>query len=183
MVDMAAEHPFILGPAVQAARGCIPAMGREADARKVLIEQQKDLLRRGELGRPCARALHRLLGLVIGYGYQSWRALAGLACIVALAAAFGFAAGHIHVQEDRYAATHTAATAHPGSPCSKVEQLGLGMHLALPVIKTGTTEHCDLDSSSRAGQILTAMGWVLQLAAWALATLVVVGYTGLVRKN
>lgn len=158
-------------------------MGMEADARKVLIEQQNDRLERGDLGGRWAKAQHRLIGLVIGYGYQSWRALIGLAIVVFLAAVLGLTAGHLRTQPDRYVAAHAAGTAHPGSPCSTIEQVGLGIDLALPAIKTGINVPCELDTVSLAGQTLTAVAWLLQLSAWALATLVIAGYTGLIRKT
>jgi hypothetical protein len=60
--------------------------------------------------------------------------------------------------------------------------VGLGLDLGLPIINTGALSRCDLDTASPAGQTLTATAWLLQGTAWALATLVVVGYTNLIRN-
>jgi hypothetical protein len=62
--------------------------------------------------------------------------------------------------------------------------IGLGVERAIPLLVTNTriSDRCTLDSYSVPGQILTATGWALQIAAWALATLAIAGYTGLVRK-
>jgi hypothetical protein len=42
---------------------------------------------------------------------------------------------------------------------------------------------CDLNTGSTAGQVFTVAIWLVQAAIWALATLALVGYTGLVRKT
>lgn len=47
---------------------------------------------------------------------------------------------------------------------------------------TGIRDHCDLDTATPAGQAFTAAIWLLQAIVWALATLVIAGYTGLIRK-
>ena len=100
-----------------------------------------------------------------------------------LAIALGLAVGHIRAGTGHFEAAHTAATKHcPGTACSIVEQVGLGLDLGLPAINTGLNNRCALDSTSAAGQILTGAAWLLQALGWALATLVVAGYTGLIRK-
>ena len=63
-----------------------------------------------------------------------------------------------------------------------MERIGVGLDLGLPLIKTGTRDHCDTTASTT-GQVLTAAGWALQLLAWAFATLFVAGFTGAVRKT
>jgi hypothetical protein len=158
------------------------AAGNEVAARRVLIAQQDDLLTRGELGGHWAKAWHRLKKLAVGYGYQSWRALIGLIIVVILGAALGLTAGHIRVGPGRFGAVHSIATGHSGTPCSIVEQVGLGLDLSLPAINTGLSNSCSLDSASRAGQVITVIAWIFQGIGWALATLVIAGYTGLIRK-
>jgi hypothetical protein len=161
------------------------AAGEEANARRILIAQQDDLGERGHLGGQWAKARHRLLGLTIGYGYRTWRAFVGLAVVLILAMGLGLLAGHIH-GDDRWVAAHTdkAGTDQAGTPCSTAEQIGLGVERALPLIInwSGIRDRCVLDSSSVPGQVLTTTGWILQIAAWALAALAIAGYTGLVRK-
>jgi len=158
------------------------SMGDEVSARKVLIAQQDDLLARGRLGGHWARAWHRLKKVTVGYGYQSWRALVGLIVIVILAIALGLVAGHIPAGDERFEAAHTPATGRSGTSCSIVEQVGLGLDLGLPAINTGLGNNCSLNSTTHTGQVLTVIAWLLQGLAWALATLVVAGYTGLIRR-
>jgi hypothetical protein len=126
---------------------------------------------------------HRFKRVTVGYGYQSWRALVGLTVVVILTVGLGLAAGHVATGAGHYVASHTAATGHAGTACSIVEQVGLGLSLGLPIINTGANSRCNLDTTSRVGQVFSALAWFLQAAAWAFATLVVVGYTGLIRKT
>jgi hypothetical protein len=164
------------------------AVGEEANARKILIQQQDDLHTRGGnfLGGKWPRARHWLLGKTISYGYRTWRAFFGLAVVLVLALSLGMLAGHLH-GDGRWVAAHTdkAAPLTVGSACSTAEQIGLGVERALPLLigNTGVGDRCALDSNSAAGQALTAIGWTLQLAAWAFATLAIVGFTGLARKT
>jgi hypothetical protein len=155
------------------------AVGEEANARRILIAQQDDLRARGHLGGRWANARHWLLGLTIGYGYRTWRAFVGLAAVLLLAIGLGLLAGHIHA-DNRWVAAHPDGTA-----CSTVEQVSLGVERAIPLLISNTRilDRCVLDSHSVPGQLITATGWILQLAAWALATLAIAGYTGLVRKT
>ncbi len=107
----------------------------------------------------------------------------GLLVILVAGAGLGLGAGHTRSSPTQYVATHTRATASPGTACSAVEQVGLGVDLSLPVIKTNTRARCDLDSTSRPGQWFTVGSWILLVLSWAAATLVVAGYTGVVRRT
>ena len=103
-------------------------------------------------------------------------------------AGLGLLAGHTHINDTHYVAGRTKATDTPtttnqGRPCSTVEQIGLGVDLGLPLIKTNVRTRCDLDSTTAVGQWITAGSWVLQALSWRAATLVVAGYTGVVRRT
>jgi hypothetical protein len=65
--------------------------------------------------------------------------------------------------------------------CTAVERIGAGLEQSLPLIKTGAQEACSTTDTAL-GDVITVAGWILQLAAWALATLFVAGFTGAVRK-
>jgi hypothetical protein len=100
----------------------------------------------------------------------------------------GLLAGHTHINDTQYVAGRTKATDTPttinqGRRCSTVEQIGLGVDLGLPLIKTNVRTRCDLDSTTAVGQWITAGSWVLQALSWRAATLVVAGYTGVVRRT
>jgi len=111
------------------------------------------------------------------YGYQSWRALLWLAAILAVAVGVALTAGAQTI------AVHPKDAVNPGAHCSVVEQIGLGIDLAVPLINTGSKARCDFDTDQHWGQWLTAGGWLVQLLGWAFATLFIAGFTGIIRKQ
>ncbi|MGH3627657.1 MAG: hypothetical protein ACRDRL_09485, partial [Sciscionella sp.] len=163
------------------------ATGHDADARKILIAQQQDLRERGEIGGFLIKIVHCLWGVLGGYGYRTGRIALALLIAVLAAGGMGFAAGNIPTSPGRYVAMHTAQTdpkdlnASPG-PCSLTEQIGVGIDRGLPLSTTGIRSRCDFDTISRRGQAVTWASWVLQFLVWALVTLFVAGYVGLIRK-
>lgn len=140
------------------------------------MAQRRDQIDRRALTGRAERAWAKLTGLTLGYGYQPWRALIALVAIAAIAVVLAVALGaHGGV-------ARTDSQSRATTQCSAAEQVGVGLDLGLPLIKTGTREHCDTTSSAT-GQVLTVAGWVLQLLAWAFGTLFVAGFTGAVRKT
>ncbi|MGH3671851.1 MAG: hypothetical protein ACRDSH_14655 [Pseudonocardiaceae bacterium] len=160
----------------------LQASGHEFTAREVLIAQQQDLYHRGELGGPLIKAAHWLWGTLAGYGYRSSRAILALIAVLVMAAGLGLAAGHTPVGPARYVAEHTIQTQHPNSPCSLVEQIGVGIDRSLPLTPANIGDRCDFDTSSPAGQVYTAVTWLLQALVWTLAVLAIAGYLGLIQK-
>jgi hypothetical protein len=77
---------------------------------------------------------------------------------------------------------HTAQADDSHGSCSLIEQVGAGINCGLPLGTTGSRGRCDFDTTSGRGQAVTAATWGLQVLVWALATLVVAGYSGLIRK-
>ncbi len=164
------------------------AAGHDNNAREVLITQQNDLRRRTPqaLGNRLARARHALWGWLGRYGYRAHRLVTALVVILTLAATLSLLAGHVTTHPGHHAAERvppaTAKPADPGTPCSPVELIGLGIDRGLPLGTTGIRAHCDLDTTTGWGQTFTATLWALQALLWALATLAIAAYTGLVRK-
>lgn len=149
------------------------AAGNERDVRRINIAAQRELLRRGSLDF-WARIWHRVTGIVLGYGYRPSRALLWWAGTVAFALVLlvGVAgpAGLITVG------------AH-GARCGTVDQAGLALNTATPLVKPAGQPNCQLDSGTALGAVLTVAGWAIQALSWAFVTLFVAGFTGLVRKS
>jgi hypothetical protein len=158
------------------------AAGHDADVRKILIAQQQDRRERGDLGGRLIRTVHYLWGKLGGYGYRTGRIALALLIVLLAAAGLGVAAGHIPTSPGRYVAMHTTQADDPHSPCSLTEQIGVGIDRGLPLGTTGIRSRCDFDTTSGWGQAVTWATWVLQFLVWALATLFVAGYVGLIRK-
>ncbi|MEV4049633.1 hypothetical protein AB0J55_00460, partial [Amycolatopsis sp. NPDC049688] len=164
------------------------AAGHDNNAREVLITQQHTLRRRTPeaLGNRLAQWRHALWGWLGRYGYRAHRLVTALAVVLTLAATLSLIAGHVTTHPGHHAAERvppaTAKPADPGTPCSPVELIGLGIDRGLPLGTTGIRTHCDLDTTTGWGQTFTAALWVLQALLWGLATLAIAAYTGLVRK-
>ncbi|ANZ36866.1 hypothetical protein BBK82_13070 [Lentzea guizhouensis] len=165
------------------------AAGHDNNARTILITQQHDLRRRtpDALGGTLARARHWLWGWLGRYGYRAHRLVTALLIVLVVAGATGYTAGQITTRPTHHAAERvqppTTPTTAPGIPCSTAELIGLGIDRGLPVGATGLRARCDLDTATRWGQAFTYLLWALQALLWALATLTIAAYTGLIRKN
>lgn len=168
------------------------ASGHDQEARKVLIAQQtyhrQWLKTQGtgdKAGIAFRRALSWVTGKTTGYGYQTWRAALGLFIVVILSMGLGWASGNIHADTPGpgvYVAQHSRLTSNEGQPCTKTERLALGIQIGLPLIKLPASDRCKLDTTAATGQVITVLSWILQLLGWAFATLVIAGYTGLIRR-
>jgi hypothetical protein len=161
----------------------LQANGQESTAREVLIAQQRDRYRRGELGGRLTKAAHWLWGVLAGYGYRSSRAVLALLLMLMIAAGLGVAAGHTPIGPDRYVTAHTSLARNPYSPCSLIEQIGAGIDRSLPLAPAAIGGRCDFDTSSPAGQVFTLITWILQALVWTLAALAITGYLDLIRKT
>jgi hypothetical protein len=68
------------------------------------------------------------------------------------------------------------------TPCrSLVQRIGVGLDTGLPLVSTAAGNACR-PTDTGSGDVLTVAGWVLQVLAWAFATLFVAGFTGAVRR-
>ncbi|MEV8615882.1 hypothetical protein AB0383_49720 [Amycolatopsis sp. NPDC051373] len=151
--------------------------GHDREARRVLIQQRRDQIHRRALTGRAERTWARLTGLLLGYGYQPWRALWGLLATLILAALITTLLG----AHGGLAQVQTPPTPTPAA-CTLLERLGVGLDLGTPLISTGERAHCDTTNSTT-GQALTVLGWGLRLLAWSFATLFIAGFTGAVRKT
>ncbi|WIX83310.1 hypothetical protein QRX50_22390 [Amycolatopsis carbonis] len=153
------------------------AAGHDREARRVLIQQRRDQIQRGALTGRVERTWGRLTGVLLGYGYQPWRALLGLLATFILAATVAaILGGHGGLVQIRTPPSSTPVG------CTLVERVGVGLDLGTPLVSTGARARCDTTSSAT-GEGLAVAGWVLRLLAWAFATLFIAGFTGAVRKT
>lgn len=135
--------------------------GNERDVRRIRVAAQRDLRRRGQLSR-WGRIWHVVRGVTVGHGYRPALALVWLAGVLAVSAGVVLVSGAVR--------------------CSTVEQVGYALNVATPLVKVDAAR-CTVDTASGAGQFVLASTWLLQIMAWAFATLFVAGFTGLVRRN
>ncbi|HEY3609030.1 MAG TPA: hypothetical protein VGL06_16125, partial [Pseudonocardiaceae bacterium] len=151
--------------------------GMDTATRQVVMDQRRDQLDRGATSR-FGRFWGRVTGFTLGYGYQPWRALVGLAGVVAIAVLLSVFLG---------GAGGLAPPPPPGSTapvvtqCSVVNRIAVGLDYGTPLLSTGASSVCH-PTTATPGQVLTIIGWVLGLAGWGFATLFVAGFTSAVRK-
>ncbi|MEU2167955.1 hypothetical protein ACH47V_25640 [Micromonospora chersina] len=153
------------------------AAGHDRDARTILIAQRRDQIQRAGLASS-ERAWGRLTGITLGYGYQPWRALLLLLATLATAVTLSVTGG----QQGGLAQKPAITGAVAATACTTIDQIGVGLDLGTPLIKTGARDRCQ-PTNTPAGQTLTVAGWFLQLLAWTFATLFIAGFTSAVRKT
>jgi hypothetical protein len=161
------------------------AAGHDGNARRILIAQQQDIYRRTPeaLGGWWTQRFHWFWGALAGYGYRTRYTAIALFLALAASGLLGYGAGQIDTRPGHHAAERTLASGSlPGTACSSVELIGLGLDRGLPLGPTGLRTRCDLDTATRWGQTFTIAIWIIQAAVWGLATLALAGYTGLIRK-
>ena len=151
------------------------AAGHDAFTRKVLIAQRRDQLSRTDMTWT-EKTWGQITHITLGYGYQPWRALIGLLGVVILSVILSVSYGA------QGGLVHTETSPSPGASCSTLERVGVGLDFAIPVVRSGAGGTCAA-TQTVAGNTVTVSGWVLQLAAWSLATLFIAGFTGAVRKT
>ncbi|HEY0534487.1 MAG TPA: hypothetical protein VGD29_23110 [Actinoplanes sp.] len=151
------------------------AAGHDHAVRKILMAQRRDQIRRRAV-TGWDRVWARLTGLTLGFGYQPWRALLMLLLVLGLSVGAAVTAGH------RGGLADTSSSATPRAPCSVTEQIGVGLDLGIPLLRTGARDQC-APTTTDTGQALTVTGWLLQILAWAFAALFIAGFTGAVRKT
>jgi hypothetical protein len=89
-----ATHAYAAQPYQQLA-AAFRAEGHDGDVRAILMQQRRDQLERGALTRIGDRVLARATGVLLGYGYQPWRALIYLVGVVLLSIVLAFGFGNL----------------------------------------------------------------------------------------
>lgn len=155
--------------------------GREGDARKIAVAKRIDERRYGDLG-PYRKTANWFFDKTIKFGYQTWRAAVGLIVVFLAFLIMSILAQHYHGLvpiNDLANGVHpipVATRCTSSYPC--FYPLGYAVDVVIPVI--------DLHQADFWG--LYGWGWVVgswlaTALGWAAVTLLVVGYTGLVRQQ
>jgi hypothetical protein len=141
--------------------------GHDRDARRALIAQRDDQLKRGKLTSPM-KAWVRFTKYTVGYGYQPWRALLGVAGVLAIALLISFSI------PDAFA--HTAT----GASCTGVEIFQVAVDMSIPLVSTSAGSACHMTSTA-GGQFVAWSGVLLTFLGWALTALFAAGFTRAIR--
>jgi hypothetical protein len=159
--------------------------GHDTEARRVAIARRRDLRRYGDLTRS-RKAGNWLLDFTIRYGYQTWRAVVGLAALfVVILVIFWLAqyrTGLIVPAQATYGLhpAPTAARCISHYPC--FSPVGYTIDTVIPLINVHQADYWRPNASAAGGWLLVYVTWAGIGLGWALGTLVVAGYTGLARN-
>jgi hypothetical protein len=179
-------QPFFSSQPYQQLAKALRERGNEKDARAVLIEKEKALSRRGNLGL-WAQIWSWVLKASIGYGYRPQRALYWGLVVVAFGALFVYGGQTASLMKQ----TRPEATSYePLSP------IIYSLDVFLPIVNLRQKDHwwpvaskeCRStvlgdDLTWPCGLLLRAYLWGQILAGWVLTTLFAAGLAGLVRKD
>jgi hypothetical protein len=159
--------------------------GQETQARKVAIARRSDLRKYGNLGL-YRWTLNWLLDKTIKYGYESWRAGIGLAAVFGIFLVLSVLAQHHHLLVPvgdipglQFAPSATQCTR--GYPC--FYPLGYTIDTVIPLLNVHQADIWGPDGSRPWGEAFVVATWIATGLGWALTTLLVAGYTGLVRRD
>jgi len=143
------------------------AAGHDDDARRALMTQRDDQVKRGDLTAP-EKAWARFTKFTLGYGYQPWRALVGIALVLLAALIIAF-----FIPD---------ALAHEGgAECTRAEKLQIAVDVAIPLVSTSSDTPCHV-TATPAGQFVAGCSVFLTLFGWALTALFAAGFTRAIRQ-
>ena len=160
--------------------------GQDDEARQVNIAANTDRRRWGVL-KPGAWWANALFDVTIKFGYKAWRAVVGLLAVYALAVIAFTIAQH---QPDLIIPTGSTTGIHPpptASQCSKgypcFYPAGFAIDIVVPIVNVHQADEWAVNGDASWGWVWVGGTWVATGLGWALATLFVAGYTGLVRSE
>lgn len=166
----------------QALAAAYGATGDDLSARKMMIAQRDDARARGNL-KPLSVLYQRLLGIVIGYGYKSTRALmwlAGVLAITIIIAAGWFApSGYIVAPSTSSSLKSTSSSSQPA--CTFPGDFNYAIGLAFPIITLNTSDTACQPSPTAPDSVII-FGWVVRIFAATLASFYVAGLAGITRN-
>jgi len=181
---VSAVLPFVTQPYRQLA-DVYRRAGQEDEARAIEIALRRDLRRYGNLSVQ-RKAINWLLDVTIRYGFRTGRVLAGILAlylIVFLASLFAQHQSNLIIPSNlNNAGLHpTALRCVTGYPC--FYPAGYAFDLVVPLINIHQADHWQTNGHHQFGWVWVLGTWMATALGWFLATLLVVGYTGLARKE
>ncbi len=193
------NKPFYSQPYEQLA-SMLRRMGKEEDARQVLIEKNRDRARYSQMSFS-ELWWHRILGCVIGYGYRPFRALFwsfGLIALGWVIFGMGFCADVMTPTKRNF---YVPINTEPGLVLSDppkafiLESLVYSIDLFVPIInlhvandwEPGRNRKGLLSVSEKikipvSGNLMRVYTWFHIILGWFFTTFLVVGLTGLIRS-
>ncbi len=173
------------------------ARGDDVDARKILMERHSELIRRNRperwqphYPRRRTRSWRRFLGVTIGHGYEPWRALYFLLpLLVAMAAWYARADGQDLLVPNDQVRNVASSRCTSDYPC--VQPLVYAADTLIPLVDLGQRSKWTPGVTARGpsryffddGRWLATATWVANVLGWIFATLIIAGFSNVIRKE
>jgi hypothetical protein len=159
--------------------------GQEAEATAVEIARRQDLRHWGSLSAP-GKAWNTILDVTIKYGFKTWRIL--IAWVALFLIVFGAAFLAQHQKNLIVPTTATAASVHANPLTCKKRYpcffpAGYSVDLVVPVINVHQEDYWRFNGHHPWGWVWVGGAWLATAFGWSIATLLVVGYSGLARRE
>ena len=160
--------------------------GQDTQARKVAVARRADQRKYENLNR-YRWFVNWFLDWTIKYGYQTWRAAAGLAVVFMAFLGLSVLAQHNHLMTPSFGDTDGLHFVPSATKCTSAYPcfypIGYAVNTVVPIINVHQAAYWGPDGHAPWGWAWGGLTWVATGAGWALATLLVAGYTGLVRQD
>jgi hypothetical protein len=161
------------------------SMGREEDAVDVMIGKQVDRIRYGRMSFP-TRLWRRLLGVTVGHGYKSWRAIVLIIALFLAGTgifAWAFADGiMVPTATDVILTPDYQRAGVMPRDYPAFAPWAYSADVLLPIVDLHQESYWLPDARRPLGWIVRAYLWFQIAAGWALSSIFVVAVTGLVRS-
>jgi hypothetical protein len=173
------QEPYARSPYRELANAYL-AVGEDRAARSVLIEEHNVLLHKS--GSRLDRLYRWVTRVTIGHGYEPARALViALALIVSTTAVISTQRSYLINRTPENSSLYIRATrpCTTGSPC--LQPFVYAVDTVVPLVNFG--QRTDWRLAGTAPLWLEVWLWSAEICGWALATLVGLGFTSIVRKT
>jgi hypothetical protein len=159
--------------------------GSDTETREVAVARRRDLRRLGNL-RWHRRAFNWVLDVTIRYGYQTWRALAGLAVLYVAVLLITLVAQH---HDGSIVPSRDTTAIHPSPSALKCVSdypcffpAGYAFDTVVPIINIHQADYWRPNATVTWGGVCIWLSWAGTVFGWLLVTLAIAGYTGLARR-
>ncbi|MGW7055112.1 hypothetical protein [Streptomyces sp. NPDC054887] len=160
--------------------------GQEKEARTIAIARRNDLRTYGDLGK-WRKLSNWLFDKTIKHGYQPLRAVVMLAVVFLFVLLAGWGAQHHDAAIVPAKDTKNIRPAPTAQHCTKnypcFYPAGYAVDVVIPLINVRQAENWRVNGNAPWGWAWIAGTWTATGLGWALSTLAVAGYTGLIRKD
>ena len=159
-------------------------VGKDVEARTAAIALRRDRRKRGHLTW-YRKVFDWLLDFFIGYGYQTWRAVAALAGLFGIVLILMLVAE----QNNAFEAAQNATLLHPAPSATRCEDsypcfspLGYTIDTVIPLINVHQVDYWAPNADSSWGLACVYATYAGTALGWLFATLALAGATGIVRR-